>query len=61
MTAQHALRDVERGRWSRRSPVRLEDAGGSAVSSSSLTWNQADGSVTVAGGTETIYYPEEKR
>ena len=62
MTAQHALRDVERGTVvATGSPVRLEDAGGSAVSSSSLTWNQADGSVTVAGGTETIYYPEEKR
>jgi len=40
--------------------VRLVDANGSAVSSSSLTWNQADGSVIVAGGTETIYYPEEE-
>jgi hypothetical protein len=42
------------------SPGRLVDANGSAVSSSSLTWNQADGSVIVAGGTETIYYPEEE-
>jgi len=62
MTAQHAIRDVEQGTVvATGSPVRLEDATGSAVSSSSLTWNQADGSVTVAGGTETIYYPEEER
>jgi lipopolysaccharide export system protein LptA len=62
MTAQHAIRDVEEGTVvATGSPVRLEDASGSAVSSSSLTWNQADGSVTVAGGTETIYYPEEER
>ena len=62
MTAQHAIRDVEQGTVvATGSPVRLEDATGSAVSSSSLTWNQADGSVTVAGGTETIYYPEEGR
>jgi lipopolysaccharide export system protein LptA len=62
MTAQRAIRDVEQGTVvATGSPVRLEDASGSAVSSSSLTWNQADGSVTVAGGTETIYYPEEAR
>jgi lipopolysaccharide export system protein LptA len=40
-------------------PVRLTDPGGNEVSGSSLTWNQADGTVSVAGGTETIYYPEE--
>lgn len=61
MTAQQAIRDVELGTvHATGSPVRLEDANGSAVSSSSLTWNQADGSVTVAGGTETIYYPQEE-
>ncbi len=41
------------------SPVRLTDPEGNTVSGSSLTWNQADGTVAVAGGTETIYYPEE--
>jgi lipopolysaccharide export system protein LptA len=61
MTAQRAVRDVELGTvHATGSPVRLVDATGSAVSSSSLTWNQADGSVTVAGGTETIYYPQEE-
>jgi len=42
------------------SPVKLSDPSGSEVSGSSLTWNQADGTVSVAGGTETIYYPEEQ-
>ena len=41
-------------------PVRLSDPSGNVVSGSSLTWNQADGTVAVAGGTETIYFPEEK-
>jgi lipopolysaccharide transport protein LptA len=40
-------------------PVRLSDPSGNVVSGSSLTWNQADGTVAVAGGTETIYFPEE--
>ncbi|HOC43743.1 MAG TPA: hypothetical protein PKJ99_12075 [Thermoanaerobaculales bacterium] len=61
MTAQRAIRDVAEGSvHATGSPVRLVDANGSTVSSSSLTWNQADGSVVVAGGTETIYYPEEE-
>ena len=42
------------------SPVRLSDPSGNVVSGSSLTWNQADGTVAVAGGTETIYFPEEQ-
>lgn len=40
-------------------PARLEDSKGNVVSGASLTWYQADGRVTVAGDTETIYYPEE--
>jgi lipopolysaccharide export system protein LptA len=40
-------------------PVQLTDQSGTVISSSSLTWDQASGSVTVAGGTETIYYPED--
>jgi lipopolysaccharide export system protein LptA len=40
-------------------PAQLRDEKGNAVSGPSLTWNQASGTVTVAGGTETIYYPEE--
>jgi lipopolysaccharide export system protein LptA len=41
------------------SPVQITDESGSMLSGSSLTWDQASGRVTVAGGTETIYYPEE--
>jgi lipopolysaccharide export system protein LptA len=61
MVAQHAIRDVAEGVvHATGSPVRLTDATGTTVSSSSLTWNQADGSVTVAGSTETVYYPKEE-
>ncbi len=61
LQAQQATRDVTAGViHATGSPVRLTDAAGTAVSSSSLTWTEADGSVTVAGGTETIYYPEEE-
>jgi lipopolysaccharide export system protein LptA len=59
--AQRATRDVNAGTVvATGSPVKLTDASGTSVSSESLTWNQADGSVTVAGGTETVYYPEEE-
>ncbi len=61
MSAQRATRNVAAGTVvATGSPVVLTDATGTSVSSESLTWNQADGSVTVAGGTETIYYPEEE-
>lgn len=40
-------------------PAHLRDEKGNAVSGPSLTWDQASGTVTVAGGSETIYYPEE--
>ncbi|MDX2436275.1 MAG: LptA/OstA family protein [Acidobacteriota bacterium] len=60
MTGQLARRDVQTQLVTiTGSPVRLTDPGGNVVSGSSLTWNQADGTVSVAGGTETIYYPEE--
>jgi lipopolysaccharide export system protein LptA len=42
------------------SPVKIADPRGNEVSGSSLTWNQADGTVSVTGGTETIYFPEER-
>ncbi len=59
--AQQATRDVVAGLiHATGSPVRLTDASGTTISSSSLTWTEADGSVAVAGGTETIYYPEEE-
>ena len=61
LVAQEAIRDVAAGTvYATGSPVRLTDVDGTTVSSSSLTWNQADGSVTVAGGTETVYHPEEE-
>jgi len=60
MTGQFARREVQSQLVTLTgSPVRLTDPGGNVVSGSSLTWNQADGTVSVAGGTETIYYPEE--
>jgi lipopolysaccharide export system protein LptA len=60
MTGQKARRDVDTqivtifG-----NPVKLTDPSGNVVSGSALTWNQADGTVSVAGDTETIYFPEE--
>jgi lipopolysaccharide export system protein LptA len=61
MTGQKARREVATQTMTVvGSPVRLSDPTGNVVSGSSLTWNQADGTVTVAGGTETIYYPEER-
>jgi len=60
MTGQFARREVATQLLTvTGSPVRLTDPGGNEVTGSSLTWNQADGTVSVAGGTETIYYPEE--
>jgi lipopolysaccharide export system protein LptA len=47
------------------SPVQVTDEKGSSHSGTSLTWDQASGRVSIAGGpdsqTETIIYPEEKR
>ncbi len=61
MTGQMAHRSVaEQLVTMTGSPVRLSDPEGNEVSGSSLTWNQADGTVAVTGGTETIYYPEER-
>ena len=60
MTGQQATRDVASQTVQvTGSPVQLTDASGTTVSGSSLTWNQASGTVTLAGGTETIYYPED--
>jgi lipopolysaccharide export system protein LptA len=61
MTAQRARRDLmTQIVHATGEPVQLTDADGTKVSSSSLTWDQTNGSVTVAGGTETVYYPEEE-
>jgi lipopolysaccharide export system protein LptA len=60
LTGQHAQREVESqiirvtG-----APAQLMDERGNVASGESLTWNQADGTVTIDGGTELIYYPEE--
>ncbi len=60
ITGQTARREVADGLvYITGSPVQVTDASGTVISSSSLTWDQASGSVTVAGGTEAIYYPEE--
>jgi lipopolysaccharide export system protein LptA len=60
MTGQRARREVNLQTVTLTgSPVRLSDNAGNVVSGESLTWNQADGTVAVAGDTETIYYPEE--
>ena len=61
MTGRKARREVKTQMVTiEGSPVRLSDPSGNVVSGSSLTWNQADGTVAVTGGTETIYYPEEQ-
>ncbi len=41
------------------SPAQATDSKGNVVRGDSLTWDQASGNVTVAGDTETIFYPEE--
>jgi lipopolysaccharide export system protein LptA len=41
------------------SPAQLIDERGNVASGDSLTWNQADGTVSIGGGTELIYYPED--
>jgi lipopolysaccharide export system protein LptA len=59
LKGQHAVRDVN-SRTIRvtGSPAQLTDERGNIASGSSLTWNQADGTVSIDGGTELIYYPE---
>ncbi len=60
MTGQTAVRDLATQMVSLTgAPAQLRDAKGNVVSGPSLTWDQASGTVTVAGGSETIYYPEE--
>lgn len=60
MTGQEAVRDLASETVTLRgSPVQLTDDKGNVVSGSSLTWNRANGSVAVAGDTETIFFPED--
>ncbi len=57
MTGQKARREVAtRVVTITGSPVQVTEPGGNQVSGASLTWNQADGTVALSGGTETIYY-----
>jgi len=41
-------------------PAQLTDEKGNVTNAASLTWDRSSGRVTVSGGTETIYHPEEK-
>ncbi len=41
-------------------PAQLTDEKGNVTNAASLTWDRTSGRVTVSGGTETIYHPEEK-
>ncbi|MEE4272177.1 MAG: LptA/OstA family protein [Thermoanaerobaculales bacterium] len=61
LTGTHALRSVDGGVITViGSPAQLTDERGNTASGDSLTWNQADGTVTVDGDTELIYFPEEE-
>lgn len=61
LTGTHALRSVATGVITViGSPAQLTDERGNVASGDSLTWNQADGTVTVDGDTELTYYPEEE-
>jgi lipopolysaccharide export system protein LptA len=61
LTGTHAVRDVaSRTITVTGSPAQLADPRGNVASGESLTWNEADGTVSIGGGTELIYYPEEQ-
>jgi len=61
LTGQHAVRNVSLQVITvTGSPAQLTDERGNVASGESLTWNQADGTVSIGGGTELIYYPEEQ-
>jgi lipopolysaccharide export system protein LptA len=58
--------DHARWQWSTQTidltgnPAQLTDEKGNVTNAASLTWDRTSGRVTVSGGTETIYHPEEK-
>lgn len=65
MTGDHALfNSADRSMKLTGSLVKITDAEGNVVTGTSLTWNGADGTVTISGGknapSETIFHPEEK-
>jgi len=61
LTGQYARREVESEVITvTGSPAQLIDERGNVASGESLTWDQADGTVSIDGGTELIYYPEEQ-
>jgi lipopolysaccharide export system protein LptA len=60
LTGRHAIREVASQIITvTGSPAQLTDERGNTASGESLTWNQADGTVSIGGDTELIYYPEE--
>ena len=60
LTGQHAHRELATQVITvTGSPAQLVDERGNVASGDSLTWNQADGTVSIGGGSELIYYPEE--
>lgn len=60
LTGQHARRVVaDRTIVVTGTPAQLVDRRGNAASGESLTWNEADGTVTIGGDTELVYHPEE--
>jgi lipopolysaccharide export system protein LptA len=60
LTGQHARREVESQTITvKGTPAQLMDERGNTASGETLTWNQADGTVTIDGATELIYYPDE--
>jgi lipopolysaccharide export system protein LptA len=60
LTGKHAVREVATQTVTvTGSPAQLTDGRGNVASGESLTWNQADGTVSIGGNTELIYYPEE--
>ena len=65
-TGRRMKGDRARWQWSTQTieltgnPAQLTDEKGNVTNAASLTWDRTSGRVTVSGGTETIYHPEEK-
>jgi lipopolysaccharide export system protein LptA len=60
LTGQRAVRDIAtRTIVVTGTPAQLIDRRGNVASGESLTWNEADGTVSIGGDTELVYHPEE--
>ena len=65
-TGRRMKGDHARWQWSTQTveltgnPAQLTDEKGNVTNAGSLTWDRSSGRVTVSGGTETIYHPEDK-